>query len=489
MLGRRTLVVLLVALTSLMVGFRGLAGGPGPTEPGTAKNFTLVGHDPLMNRGMNAAPAMYGHYLYIGSRTDGSHPNAGVLVVDVGDPAHPNVVNQIGPPDEGLPTMTSRELRVWPQQKALLVMNFQCSAALHACASAADAFGSFVYNIDFYDLSDPANPALVASYVPSRVPHEMFLWVDPKLPAKRALLYMSTPTSSVDQPNMIVTDISGWHGAKFPEIAEWNGNKYFAPKQLDQLDVREHSMDVSPDGTRTYVAYLGGGLVILDSSRLAAGTGTKLKLVSKPAASPHWKNMTVHTAEKVPGRDLLLTTDELYGDILTPIQVNKHGCPWGWVHMVDISNPARPKVVGQFQDYENTQKFCSTDAQPGSPNDELTSYAAHNPTILGSLAFVTWHSDGLQAIDLSDPAHPTQAGFFSPEPEAAVVTEDPMLSSGGSKVVVWSYPIISNGLVYIVDIRNGLYVLRYTGPDHDLVDGVAFLEGNSNLGDAARLER
>ena len=34
---------------------------------------------------------------------------------------------------------------------------------------------------------------------------------------------------------------------------------------------------------------------------------------------------------------------------------------------------------------------------------------------------------------------------------------------------------------------NGLYVVKYTGPYHDLVDGISFLEGNSNLGDAKRL--
>jgi hypothetical protein len=54
-------------------------------------------------------------------------------------------------------------------------------------------------------------------------------------------------------------------------------------------------------------------------------------------------------------------------------------------------------------------------------------------------------------------------------------------------VVIWSFPIIRNGLIYVVDIRNGLFVLRYRGPHHNSVDHVAFLEGNSNLGDAARL--
>jgi hypothetical protein len=44
-------------------------------------------------------------------------------------------------------------------------------------------------------------------------------------------------------------------------------------------------------------------------------------------------------------------------------------------------------------------------------------------------------------------------------------------------------------LIYVVDIRNGLYVLRYTGPHADEVAGISFLEGNSNLGDLARLDK
>jgi hypothetical protein len=38
-----------------------------------------------------------------------------------------------------------------------------------------------------------------------------------------------------------------------------------------------------------------------------------------------------------------------------------------------------------------------------------------------------------------------------------------------------SYPIIREGLVYVVDVRNGLYVLRYTGAHAAEVAGLIFL--------------
>ena len=54
---------------------------------------------------------------------------------------------------------------------------------------------------------------------------------------------------------------------------------------------------------------------------------------------------------------------------------------------------------------------------------------------------------------------------------------------------MWSYPIVQDGLIYLVDVRNGLYILRYRGPCQEEIGGVDFLEGNSNLGDALRFER
>src|SRR5262249_414180 len=94
---------------------------PGGGTPGTASNIVLVGHNPLFNRGMNAALPIFQHYVYIGHRSDGSnscgdlngtgpvvpvltptnpdgtctHVHPGILIVDVQDPADPTVVGEI----------------------------------------------------------------------------------------------------------------------------------------------------------------------------------------------------------------------------------------------------------------------------------------------------------------------------------------------------------------------------------------------------------
>src|SRR5204863_7614144 len=70
-------------------------GDPPPALPAMPGHFDLVGHEPLFNRGMNAAIAVYGHYVYVGYRSDGTHVHSGVQVVDVADPTKPKVVGEI----------------------------------------------------------------------------------------------------------------------------------------------------------------------------------------------------------------------------------------------------------------------------------------------------------------------------------------------------------------------------------------------------------
>lgn len=533
-------IVLLLVL--FFVSATGKADTAMYTLTAPAFHTQLVGHEPLYHRGMNAALAVYDHYVYIGNRTDASstcvgpsgvpaqqgcpHPHPGILIVDVKDPAHPQVVGEIGKPHAGLVGITTRELRVWPQQKLLLVMNFHCSTVLHACAKGTDL--QFPFDISFFDLSEPLAPLFIGSYVPTSKagravkPHEMFLWIDPKN-ADRALLYLSTPTTTADiaVPNMIVADISHVRQTKTAtEIAEgnWNG-LYPGTHQPDypyvsrtrqkcgpyDCNLYVHSMGVSVDGARAYLALEAGHFLVLNTESVAHDASQGVlslngDLLTSPLHRPVWGQTpdapsavpaqckhacaASHSAVKVPGRQLVLTTDEVYGTYTDPNQ----GCPWGWARLIDVSDESRPTIVSEFKMELDKESFCSGYGK-NAGLEKFTSFSSHNPTVLPHLALMSWHSGGLEIADISDAVHPVRAGWFIPSSQEAVATEDPALSRGSSKIVFWSYPIIRNGLIYVVDIRNGLYILRYTGAHADEVHKVGFLEGNSNLGDAARLEQ
>ena len=515
------------AATGIVAGPSG--GGPGDHvtvgqggTPGTSKHFAVVGHDSLFGRGMNSAATFYRHYIYIGNRTDGSatcgvgdprgpgancpHPHPGVLIEDVADPAHPHVVGEIGPPLEGNTGISSREVRVWPRAKLLIVMNFRCSPVIHACPPGNDK--TFPFDLKFYSLADPVHPRFISSYVPTSAaglqvkPHEMYLWQDPKRP-DRALLWISTPqlTSVPTVPNLMIVDISKVAGGgPVTEVAQGNWNGLYengGSETFFQNDLYTHSMAPTADGTRTYLSMEGGETLVLDTSAVANDTSPgqvislNNDLITDPANRPIWGNPFPnclkecpegHSSVPVPGRPYELTTDEIYGTF-TDLTF---GCPWGWARVINVSDPAHPRIVSEYMIQQDQQAFCGSAADDPA-TEAFTSYSSHNPTVLPDLAFIDWHSGGLQAINLSNPGHLTQAGWFSPAPLASVATEDPALSRGPNKVVMWSYPIIRNGLIYVIDIRNGLYILRYTGPHAGEVASIRFLEGNSNLGDAVRL--
>ncbi|MDP9069574.1 MAG: hypothetical protein M3N53_14715 [Actinomycetota bacterium] len=463
---RATISLLLLVILASLLGSSGVHARSRRTG-----SFELVGHNALMDRGMNAALAVHGDYAYVGSRTDakaGNANNAGVFVVDISDPSAPEIVHQIGPPHEGNAGETSREMRIWPEQNLLIVMNLfsNCSELIHMCQPTPGKD-----NFRFYDISGKraAEPKLVAEYVPSSNPHEFFLWQDPRKP-NRALLFISTPGGS---SQMLVTDISDARDNKFKEVATWQST----------AEDRLHSAALSNDGKRAYLSHLTGGVLIADTSEVVQGKPKpQIRTLTAPKDAARWDDVDVHSAVKVPGKNYLFTTDEKYGDLLRVL--GSGGCPWGWSHMVDMSRQTKPKTIAQYKLPQNDPDFCKSD--PPRPS---SSYAAHNPTLTRNLAFVTWHAGGLQVIKTSDPRNPVQAAEFVPDPLPFVLQEDPALTAGQDKVAMWSFPIIKDGLVYVVDVRNGLYVLDYKGPFASEVEQIDFLEGNSNLGDALRLDR
>lgn len=432
-----------------------------------ARNFEVVGRNSLLNRGMNSALAIHRNWAYVGSRTDGDHVNPGILVLDIADPTKPVVVNRIDRPEQALPGQTSRELRVWPEQDLLMVLNFSCSSFIHACADQ-----EVTPTIQFFDIrgSKAAAPELIHTYRPAREPHEFYLWDDPRRPG-RALLYMSTPGGP---DNLLVADISRVRQGEVREI--------FSGIRIPGEAL--HSLSVTPRGGRAFLAYLEKGFLVADTTDFRRDRpDPTMRLVTKPRNAADWAGPGAHSAVPIFGTSFALVTDEVYGEFGGLL--DGHGCPWGWTRIVDVDNPRQPAVAAQYRVLPyNSRRFCD---DVGYQRDNFASFAAHNPTLTRNLAFITWHSAGLQVVDIDHPRNPNRAGQFSPKPLSSVFTEDPALSSGNDKVVMWSYPVIKDGLIYVVDLRNGLYVLRYTGDHAKEVRRIGFLEGNSNRGAAVRL--
>jgi len=460
-----------------------LLPAPAGAEVGSLRQ---VGHEPLMNRGMNAAIAVHGDYAYIGSRTDGGHegmPHGGVMIVDISEPSDPNL---LGPPFDALAGESTRELRVWRSQDILIVLNTNCGVGdqLHHCTLPS------ISNVRFYDIAGPhaRNPKLLRQFNVDT--HEFFLWQDPSNP-DRALIFAGNASSTCGtrggSPScpFAVWDISPVRKGKAPVVLYSGLHGYTrVPSESDPtVEVPTgglHSLTVSNDGSRAYFALLTGGFAVVDVSDFAEGEpNPQPRPITRNAARPFWPGPGAHSAIKLWKRDWAWVSDEVYGTATGP----GHGCPWGWARMIDISDAARPTVEADYRLPENDPLSCA------GWNPPRTSYSAHNPTLTPHIALTTWHSGGFQAVSVDDPRTPTQLAEFFPQPLDEVMLEDPRLSSDPDtgrheKVVMWSYPIVRRGLIYVIDLRNGLYVLEYAGPFQNEVRQIRFLEGNSNQGNA-----
>src|SRR5262249_35916886 len=209
----------------------------------------------------------------------------------------------------------------------------------------------------------------------------------------------------------------------------------------------------------------GGPSLARDPAQSPQGRAPPPFSLPPPIANrPLWPNAHAHSAVRIPRTPYVLTADEVYGNYTTPFDIGQQtdGCPWGRVHVINVADPAHPAIAAQYRLRQNHASYCHTPPGQNPNNTDFTSYSTHNPTVLPALAFIAWHSNGLQAVNLADPLHPASAGFFRPAPLKTVATSDPALGRDVSvnKVIMWSYPIINKGLIYVVDIRNGLYILH-----------------------------
>lgn len=390
--------------------------------PGTLE---AVGHDDLGARGLNSALALAWPCAYVGSRGQGP-----IEIVDVSDPAHPRTAGSL--PARTL--TTTRELRALPDQKLLVVLSFGLGRG-------------GANRVDLYRWSDDCTrPAPVGGYdFGSRSPHEFFLWRDPG--GARTLLFVSMFSGGRNDLQVLdVTDPAA------PRLA----GSWSPPVGL------LHSISLSADGRRAYLSLWTGGMVVGDVSQFTSGgTNPQLTLLT-PVASrlPAPAGGNVHSAVQVPGTDLVVVTDERYPP----------ACPYGPARVVDVSDPAQPRVVSTLSSPENDPATCRS-----SP---VGAYTSHNPTPVAGLALISWYSSGLQVFDVSDPAHPQRVAEFRPQ-DSEPGQRDPQL--GATQAMTWSYPIVRDGLIYVADVNEGLYVLRYHGPHETELGQIAFDEGNSNL--------
>jgi hypothetical protein len=134
---------------------------------------------------------------------------------------------------------------------------------------------------------------------------------------------------------------------------------------------------------------------------------------------------------------------------------------WGYLRIFDIADLAEPRQIGAFAT-ENTRR-C--------PVKDAGWYSVHNPVVSGDIAYLSWYSDGVRAIDISDATNPVEIGSF-------VIGGESPSSAGPARVrksngrrehvedgegepesFVWGV-VVHDGLIYLTDEATGLWIVR-----------------------------
>ena len=123
---------------------------------------------------------------------------------------------------------------------------------------------------------------------------------------------------------------------------------------------------------------------------------------------------------------------------------------WGYLRVFQENGTSEWQQVGAFTNAPNAYGVHPT--PPGS-------WSIHNTEVLGNRAYSAWYSNGIVAIDVSNPTAPTRVGQFVPDTSKRNAN-----SLGTGPAEVWGVAIDpATGIVYASDMRTGLWIVKPTG--------------------------
>lgn len=354
--------------------------------------FRLLAHHDLGGFGDGMQLLREGDALYVGHF---GPSGMGTSILDVSDSSAPRLVAQLPAP----PGTHTHKVQV---ADGLLLVNEE-----QFRGGAGHRSGLVVYDV----AADPLAPQRLGRLETGGLGVHRIVWTGGRY------AHASATPEGFDDRIWIVVDLAD--PARPVEAARWwldvpqpDGKRYAAHHAL-------------LDGDLAYLGYGDAGMIVLDVAEMAR---------PRQLGRLEWDGGDTHTCLPLPGRRLVVVTDE---------QVVDGEAEPRLVRVVDVADPAAPRVVGVCPEPERLHR-------------ELR-YGPHNlhenrPGTWASerLVFVTYFSAGLRVYDLADPAHPRQVAAWQPETppgQPAPQTNDLFVDV--------------DGLVWLTDrIGGGLYVLE-----------------------------
>ena len=330
--------------------------------------------------------------------------------------------------------------------------SLEVTGDIMAVAYQTATHGETPAGVELFDIADPENPKSI-SFFDCSGPHSMGvhqLWF-----ADGEFIHFAggapdfEPNNPKDSQFYRCLDVR--NPSKPEEVGRWwypgtrKGDAEAPPSRHPTFDsgFRAHNTNVYPERPdRCYLAYLDGGMFILDIS-----DKSKPKAISSWNPHPPYPGFT-HTALPLFDRDPLIVTDEC---------VRNNGEDWPkltWVidmrdetNLVPISTLPLPPVEEMSQ---RPGRFGSHNIHENRPDGLVSS----------DTIFATYQNAGIRVFDIRNAYRPEEIAAFVPPAPNRLVDHRPNRPKVIQSCDIW---VSAEGLIYCNDYNGGLFILEYQG--------------------------
>ncbi len=403
-----------------------------------SRNLTSIGATDLDGRGGNADVWALGDYAYVG--TWGIFgllcPATGTAIVDISDPTNPWWAATA-------PTEPSTQTN---DVKAATVDTPYFTGDLLVMSNEDCAPGG-ARGFEVVDVTDPLNPVTLSRYGPATTvnsppefaawgfgTHNLYIFEQGARVYVAAVMDFSEIASLffgiAPSGDIRIVDITD--PANPVEVGSWGivqdlGINPFDPSLFaNPFESGPH--DVWVEKGIAYVSYWDAGLILLDVSDPSHPT-----LISRAQYAAGEEGNT-HVAVPARGGNVVIVGDEDFSPSFGGDNI------WGFGRVFDAK--------------KGLTEIATFDTGNVTASPALGDWTMHNVIVRGNTAYVSWYSDGMVLVDISQPANPRITGQYVP---AAAADPYGILPTAPEMWGVY----VHGSLILGSDMNSGLHILKH----------------------------
>jgi len=438
----------------------------------SSSNMTLLGHADLQGRSAYQPTIRENHgrwIAYVGhhggkavNSLTGQAEDNGTSIIDVTDPRNPRQVAHI-PGEPGMAEQGGAQMvRVCNGSELPAVKNTGDKSKVYMLRN----FGNKAH--EMWDVTTPEKPVRLTVIVDGLKDTHKSWWE-----CDTGIGFLVSGLA--DWRTRRMTQVFDLSDPAHPRFVRNFGLAGQQPGASGAVPTELHGLvSTGPKGNRLYFGYgtnKSGVMQIVDRQKLLSG-GAEPTPANLAAAEVGRLNLNAnngaHTALPVLGmtvpefakdkdrgkRDIVVVVDESLA--------NECGEPRQFVWIADVTDEKTPVVISTFNVPEASGNYCSRGGRFGSHSSNENQPAMY----YGKYVFATWFNAGVRAIDISDPYHPKEAGFYVPATTDKTDKRCVKDASGAErcKVAIQSnnLDVDDRGYIYVVDRANtGMHILEF----------------------------